>query len=350
MGTKSTGWRERLRSRWEEGIRHKVTPLGAMMVALLLASGVLSFTTSQNVFFLLFSLLLASILISSFVNRLMLAGLEVRLDLPPHPLAKEPLACQLTLENRKSWLASFALEVVVPGGARFSVPCVPGNKTVVLGVTMHWEQRGIPAPVMVELSTRFPFGFSVRRARVLAPVSRAVYPSIAGQPGFDEILAAVAQRAAGMSGPNDPEFSHLREYVDGDDWRRIAWGKSARGGDWIVKATQSHSDELLRLWFDCGSPELERLVEVAAFLVWQLSFQQAKFVFQAGGAEIAVLDRNDAYTVLKLLAVVKQEAAEVPYDDSNLFILSLRSGYLHLPGAGGGAQNGAAGADERHGF
>ena len=133
--------RKRLRRRWLEGILHKVTPLGAMMVALLLASGILALTTTQNVFFLLFSLLFGSSLISSFVNRLMLAGLVVKLELPEHPVAGEEAECRLVVENKKRWLSSFALEAIVPVGRRFYFPCVAGGGRAVVDLNVVWGRE-----------------------------------------------------------------------------------------------------------------------------------------------------------------------------------------------------------------
>ena len=332
MQPRSGSWRERFRERWNEGIRHRITPLGAMIVALLLASGILAFATSQNVFFLLFSLLLASILISSFVNRLMLAGLGVHLELPLHPLAGEALPCVLTVENEKKWLASFALELSVPVGRRFHLPCVSAGGRASVAMDVTWERRGVPAPVTVELSTRFPFGFSLRKARVMAAMGRAIYPSILARPGFGEVLAAARMRAAGLSGSAEPEFSHLREYVAGDDRRRIAWGKSASGPDWIVKQMSGRQEERLRLSFDLGSRDFELLVCLAAFLTWELCCQGVAFDFELGGAVVRVGERNDAYTVLRVLAEVAPKATEVPHYEQSIFLLSLRDGCLSLPG------------------
>ncbi len=345
MPPRSGSWRERLLERWREGVRHKITALGAMMVALLVASGTLAFATAQNVFFLLFSLLLASILISSFVNRLMLAGLGLRFALPAHPMAGEQLPCVLTIENEKRWLASFALEVVVPVGRRFHLPCVSGAGRAAVTVDMTWERRGVPAPVTVELSTRFPFGFSVRKARVRAAMTRAIYPSIAARPGFAEVLAA-ARNWAGAQGATEPEFSHLREYVAGDDRRRIAWGKSAARPHWIVKEMAGRRDARPRVWLDLGSPQFERLVELAAYLIWELCCQGTAFDFALGQSVIGVTERNEAYTVLKLLAEVAPAVVELPYDDQSLFVLSLRDGFVSLPRD---AETVAAGADQRNG-
>lgn len=324
-------WRRRALERWREGIRHRVTPLGAMMLALLFASGILAFTTAQNVFFLLFSLLVTAILISSFVNRLMLAGLEVKLEVPEHAMAGEGVNCRLVIENRKHFLASFALELVAPINRRFCIPIVTRRGNANVEVDVIWARRGVPDPVTVDLSTRFPFGFSVRRTRVLVHVNRALYPSIREQDGFAECLALALAGANGLRAAADSEFSHLREYAQGDDWRRIAWGKSAASAFWVVREHQSGGRGRLRLWFDSGSPDFERLVSLAAYLVWQLQFAQTPFVFCIGVDEIPVTATHEAYTILSMLASLEPLALELPLNEQNLFILSYRSGYLPGP-------------------
>jgi uncharacterized protein (DUF58 family) len=325
------GWRSRLKERWHEGIRHKVTPLGAMMVVLLLTSGILAFSTTQNVFFLLFSLLLASILISSFVNRLMLAGLELRLDLPEHPIAGEPLPCRLIVDNGKSWLASFALEIIAPVGRRFYLPCVTPKSSASIAVDVVWSKRGIPDPVIVEISTRFPFGFSIRRTRVAVPINRSIYPSMREKPGFAVILGELQNRSAGLAQANQTEFNQLREYVSGDDIRRIAWSKSASATNWLVREMTGGGDQKLQLWFDTASPEPERLIELAAYLVWELQYKKNDFVFSALDRHFEVRDASEAYNVLRLLAELAPQASELPPHDSPVFVLSLRPGYLSLP-------------------
>jgi len=315
-------WIQRLQQRWREGIRHKVTPLGAMILVLLFTSGVLAFTTTQNVFFLLFSLLLASILISSFVNRLMLAGLEVRLDLPQHAMAGEPAACSLIIENSKSWLSSFALELVAPVGRRFFIPIVETKGQALVPVEVVWGKRGVPEPVVVELSTRFPFGFSIRRTRVAVRVGQALYPSIREEAGFRNVLSQIQQRAAMLSASAEAEFSHLREYRSGDDWRRIAWGKSSRGGSWIVKETTSTAEDFLHLGLEDHAPDFERTVSLAAFIVWELQHSGIPFRFDLYSQSIAVVDRRGAYDVLSLLALIKPSPLGTLVRNSNTFLIS----------------------------
>lgn len=302
------------------------------MVALLLASGILALTTTQNVFFLLFSLLFGSSLISSFVNRLILAGLVVKLEVPEHAVAGEVASCRLIVENKKRWLASFALEAIVPVGRRFYFPCVEGAGRAVVELDVVWLKRGVPEAMVVELSTRFPFGFSVRRTLLTVRVSDAIYPSIREQVGFAAVLKELEVKILGVAGVVEPEFHQLSSYAAGDDWRRIAWGKSARSGELFVRQMKSVGEGRLRVWLDAGSPQFERLVELTAYVVWELQYRSAKFVFGTVGMEMEVQNRHDAYNILRFLATVAPSEAEVPPDDSNTHILSFRTG--NLPGAG----------------
>lgn len=297
----------RLKERWREGIRHRVTALGAMMLALLFTSGLLAFTTTQNVFFLLFSLLIASILISSFVNRLMLAGLELRLELPSHAMAGEAVPCTLVVNNQKSWVPSFALELIAPVGRHFYLPMVPSGGKASLSVDVVWSHRGVPDPVVVELSTRFPFGFSVRRTRLAIAVQQALYPSIREQDGFREVLGQIEATAAQLRRGDDPEFSHLREYRSGDDWRRIAWRKPIASGQWMIKEHSVSGAGELRLGLSTNEANVERSIELAAYIIWELQHRKVAFDFELASQIIHVADLESAYALLAILALVAPE-------------------------------------------
>lgn len=299
-------WSASLRARIEEGIRHRVTPLGAMMLVLFFASGVLAFATGQNVFFLLFSLLLASILISSFINRLMLAGLEIKADLPEHACAGEPVHGALELNNTKAWVATFGLSIKGDGANELQVPVLQGRAFVPW--TWEFPRRGKPGPATFELATRFPFGFSVRRVRVRVDFDRTILPPIAEADGFREILESLAAQADAARRLAGPEFSHLRDYVPGDSLRRIAWPATARRQAPVVREHEEESEGHLLLAIDRGSPDFERLVHLAAYLVWELALRRIPFVFETD-VPVRVEEERDAYRVLSWLALVQPDPA-----------------------------------------
>ncbi len=333
----------RLRKKLSEGIRHRVTLLGAMVLALLLSSGLLAFTTSQNAFFLLFSLLLAAVMVSSFLNRLMLAGLRAELEMPPHPMASEFIPVCLILSNHKSWLASFALEIKTPQGRSLHLPVLPAGARFTGSFHHIWFLRGKPAALEFTLETRFPFGFSIRRTKLRVEVPGVIYPDMREQPGFAEVLEELVRRQTAARFGGNEEFSHLREYVAGDAARQIAWGASARRQVFeapLVRVNMGEERAGLRIRLDLGTPYLESMVRLAAYLVWELQYKNLEFVFLVGGEEFAVGRAADAYTVLKYLATVMADPkAPIPHEPA-VFLLSRRAGWLFSTGANA----------QRHGF
>lgn len=325
----------RLRQRIAQGIRHRVTLLGAMILALLLASGMLAFTTSQNAFFLLFSLLLASILISSFINRLMLAGLTAEIELPPHAMAHRELDLKLILRNGKSWLPSFALEAKLPNGSSLHVPMLQASSSVALSFPHRWLQRGKPDPLTVDLQTRFPFGFSIRRTRIRIPIAQALYPPVDAESGFEDAYKLLLRQTRHQSFAGSEEFSHLRLYVPGDPARHIAWSASARLPEFsapLVRAHQSSSGDRLRLRLDLHPYLFEQSVKLAAYLVWELQYNNHEFVFFCGPDTFPVLSTLDSYTVLKHLALVEPDASATIPDEVSAFLISCRLGLASSAG------------------
>lgn len=323
----------RLRERLARGIRHRVTLLGAMILAMLLASGMLAFTTNQNAFFLLFSLLLAAVMVSSFLNRLVLAGLAAEISLAPHPVAGEAVPVVLLLRNTKSFLGSYALEVRPEGARPMQIPVLGPGAQYRHEFLLTWPRRGKPAPLEVILETRFPFGFSVRRAHLRVEVPGVIYPSLEEKPGHREILErALVAESAGHAA-EESEFSHLRQYQEGDPFRHIAWAATARqaaGEGPLVSAQVRTAATGWRLWLDGGSPYWEEAVQLAAYLVWNLHYKKREFVF-AGPAEIPVNTAADTYTVLKLLAELDADPGCTLPNDSSLFVISYRPGFLPPP-------------------
>jgi uncharacterized protein (DUF58 family) len=303
-----------------------------MMMVLLLSTGALAFSTGQNVFFLLFSLIAASILLSSVVNRLMLAGLRLELELPEHICAGQSAEALLALRNTKEWISSFALELKISEGRLLAVPALLPLARLTFRLPIQFPRRGYPDPQTIEFSTRFPFGFSKRITRVQVLASRPVYPSISPQDGFPAILSALRHSLAGARSVGSQDFSHLRDYQPGDSLKNVAWAASARRDSLLVKSFTGEGSGETVLYFDRSSPDFERLVNLAAYAVWELHFQKDPFVFVSDEGRWPVRDTIEAYAVLRYLALVESfaEASLGPPPDPFSALLSFRPGALAL--------------------
>ncbi|HYP14460.1 MAG TPA: hypothetical protein VEQ63_11100, partial [Bryobacteraceae bacterium] len=69
-------------------MRQQVTKLGFAFTILVVLVGSAAFVSGNNLLFLLVAALMATLLISGFVSRLGLAGLELNILLPEHVAAK----------------------------------------------------------------------------------------------------------------------------------------------------------------------------------------------------------------------------------------------------------------------
>jgi uncharacterized protein (DUF58 family) len=177
-------------------------------------------------------------------------------------VAGRPSHVELVVSNA-SRVRSPGVEVVdrLPGRRSFEAPPVEGRAERVIRAPVLFAKRGLYELGPAEIGTAEPFGLLrfVRRFGVHAEV--VVYPEV-----FDLVGFPVRGRSA-ETGARDSfvrrgdEFSGLREYRHGDDWRYIHWKSVAHTGELIVKefaddAPQRHA-VILDLQAGIRVPEIE---------------------------------------------------------------------------------------------
>ncbi len=86
----------RLHAMIHRRIRYRVTSGGALFMLALALTGAGAFLSGNNLLFLVFAAMLALILVSGFISRLMLSGLELELLLPEHVSARMPTQARST--------------------------------------------------------------------------------------------------------------------------------------------------------------------------------------------------------------------------------------------------------------
>ena len=129
---------QRFRAGLQSGTRYRITAGGLLFFAALLLVGFTSFLTGNNLLFLVFSSLLAILLVSGFVSRLMLSGLELELLVPEHVWARTPSPARIRLKHQKRLTPSFSLELSGQRSGMGNVPlflCVSVYFPIVLGCT-----------------------------------------------------------------------------------------------------------------------------------------------------------------------------------------------------------------------
>ena len=192
----------------------------------------------------------------------------------------------VTVENRGRATTPFLLiEDAVPSAlgrpAHLVVSGVPPGREQRAAYAIHCRSRGRfrVGPLSVYLSD--PFGFARTRVLTGADIELIVYPEVE-----DVAVSGLAVHGAG-SGEAAVRFLHrsaaefytMREYVTGDDLRRIHWPSVARTGQLMIRQDEATRRSAAILFLDTrgpafgsyGSPGFEKAVSVTASLGRALS-------------------------------------------------------------------------------
>jgi len=167
---------------------------GGVFLVIIIVVGFAAWNTGNNLLFLVFSLLCATLFVGWIAARSSLRDLTVSARFPDHIFAAEPAPVIVTLRNTKRLLPSFSIFVEARGPSGEAEPrpiarlryakrllayfsYVPHHAAAEQSVEQLFPKRGHVLIDGFELSTRFPFGFFRRRRRLRARnVDIIVYP------------------------------------------------------------------------------------------------------------------------------------------------------------------------------
>jgi len=191
------------------------------------------------------------------------------------------LVVSLTIENHSRLTAPFLLlEDAVPASlgrpARLMVTGIPprNNETVSYSVLCGRRGRFKLGPLSIFITD--PFGLA--RVRIQSPEQNdlIVYPQVEDIEAWNLAMqgAGSGESAVRHLQHSAAEFYTMREYVTGDDLRRIHWPSVARTGQLMIRQDESTRRSSATLFLDNrssvvgndGSPSFERAVSLAATL------------------------------------------------------------------------------------
>lgn len=331
-------WR-RAADAWRARLDQRITKAGLAFTLAVVLTGAAAFLSANNLIFLITSALMATLLVSGFVNRLSLAGLEVEFHPPEHLFAREQATAKLVVRNDKSWIPSFAtrLQSIHADGLAQPLffPMIGGGESITEYAAVRFSRRGRFRDNSLEFTSRFPFGFAERRARVTLHADVLVYPALEPQPYAQDFLAQVeGEIQARRAGAGD-DFYRLRPYTSSDPARRIDWRSSARHGELHVRENAQEDAVTVHVVLDlytgeAGMAWLERALETAAWLCSRLEEANVDYSLRTQQRTVEVPRDGDLYTILRYLAVVeptpfgeRDSLARVMPESSEGFIIVL---------------------------
>jgi uncharacterized protein (DUF58 family) len=313
-------WWARLRSIVESGMRQQFTKTGVLYTTALILIAVSAFASANNLLFLILAAMLSTAMVSGFISRLSLAGLELEFSHPEHISARRRTPGNVAVRNLK-WIPSFSIRL--SGGERSGIvselyfPSVPGRSFIEEHVDLFFPARGLYKENDFHLSTRFPFAFTERRATVPLRQEILVYPCIDPSPDFERMLAELSGDIHSHFRGRGHDFYRIRPYVAFESARHVDWRATAHTGDLQVREFAREQEQALAVLLDVeseleGSPQFEQMVDCCACVVWRFCQHGGKVHFYSQGCSVRTPEDGDVYVVLKYLATVPPSRKKTP--------------------------------------
>jgi|GraSoiStandDraft_41_1057321.scaffolds.fasta_scaffold63180_3 uncharacterized protein (DUF58 family) len=344
-------WWQKLRATWSQGLRQQITRAGLAYTATMLIVALAAFLSANNLLFLILAAMLSTLLVSGFISRLGIAGLELDLMLPEHISARRKVRAGIRLKNLKYWIPSFSIHLAGAAESGFDsilyFPVIPGGATLEESVELYFPKRGTQRDRTFQFSTRFPFGFAERRELVTAQHDILVYPCLDPLPGFEALLASVSGEMEALQRGRGHDFYRIRPYEALESARHVDWKATAHIGSLQVREFAREQDYRVVIYLDLdGSHEsdswFECAVDCAAFLAFRLAERGAHVRFQTQEFDLSLPEEGDIYIILKYLALVSPMRGKPPAapDDPTSFQIVFSANLERMAALGWGIGEG----------
>ena len=227
------------RRKREKRARTRILATGYAFFVMTILALLAAWNTGNQLLYIIFGGLLSFQIIShGWTRYFSVRGLGLKRSAPYAVHRGEPFWVRVRLENYRRLLPAFALRIVRAGRGDMTagfVTCLPARRAVEVNVREVFERRGVYRIPEYDLVCSYPFGVSERSQDFHDAQEVLVYPRVHAVRAAAIEQFRVAGMAPQMATGDGDEFFNLREYVVGDDLRRIAWKVSARIGTWVIR-------------------------------------------------------------------------------------------------------------------
>ena len=232
------------------------------------------------------------------------AGYEVRRATPEPFSLGEPEEVTITIRNRAAAGLMARIADHAPAPLRPEPREVSGRfdprGVLTVGYRTFSPKRGAYAFGPVDLQVWRQDGWWRRQLRLPDPQEVAVFPNVVAIKRIQLSLRRGLRAMAGMRRAKPPgastAFAGLREYVRGDDVRRVSWTATARRDRPVVIEVEAERGQQVIIALDCGRlmtapakdlDKLDHAVNAALMLAW---------VAQSYGDRVGLMTFDDRVT------------------------------------------------------
>jgi uncharacterized protein (DUF58 family) len=309
-------------------IDYRLTREGIIYLAAVFVVALASVNTGNNLLFMILACLLAGILISGVLSRVVLTGLDLQIALPEHVFAEQPILANVEVHNEKNMMPSFSLRVVGMGEDDAQIltrpvyfPYISSESSARQNVELVFPRRGVYRQSAFGIRTKFPFGFLEKTRRVDSEMELVVYPRVEPTGEFYEILPLLSGEIESLHRGRGYDLHSIRDYTTTDSVRFVDWKASAKSGALKIREFAREDERRLILALDPSLPvaeseaedakhneNFEHAVSLAACIAWHFFEARAVMQFSTPSMTTLMTAAGDIiYDVLRELAYIEPD-------------------------------------------
>jgi len=262
--------------------RQNLTLPGVFYLGMMSAFLVGSLIGRSNMLLLVFTFMAGPFILNGWTTFRMLKQTRISRRLPTQAMAGDTLDVQVTIDNGKSLMSSWVMDVTdrisgngeeLQTGVMFAR--VPPQSRQTESYRLRLMQRGRYTFGPLSVASRFPLGFVERGLEFESYGELIVYPAVKrlADAWKRKSFAAteLVEQERTHAGIYDDEFHRLREHRWGDNPRAIHWRTSARRNELMVREYHQNRDHDLIVALDLWLPpkpaeaDLDRVELAASF-------------------------------------------------------------------------------------
>lgn len=291
----------------------RLTRVGTAYVLFTIVIGFAALNTGNNALYIGLTFMLGCLLLSGIASKGGLKHLEVAMSDIGEAWAGAPADAALTIRNRSSiWNIRDVVITADDLAEPLLIPLLARGGTVTLPAPFVFRRRGRVEMKKLDLYTRYPFGFFLKKRRAKMGGEVIVYPRLLPQNRWPERFrpATGDQSAANRPGPGSETHS-FREYVRGDSMRQVYWKKSASIGRWIIKQPELDAARTVHVMIDPHKPhgasddDFEEMISAATTFIHQALRKGLDVILTLPRITLRAREFEGAATIFRALALIE---------------------------------------------
>ncbi len=271
--------------------------------------GAIAVNSGNNLVYLTFSTILSFVPLSGLLSFSNLKNIEAEVKAPQPMFANRKELCFITLKNSGNF-PKFKIHMKIMGENVYTDII---KDTFSSDFECRFPRRGIHKVGALILTSDFPFGFFERHKTVLLDSEIIVCPEVTKVKVLHKGSGAENFVSNAVRGEGS-EFYSAREYIDGEDSRKINWKLTAKADKPIVIETEKESKKMCKIFLDTSiyayrnEEEFEDALKKITSLVYSCFNEGAEIFFFTPRLRInAKPDDNNTGKIFRFLATVSAE-------------------------------------------